>query len=191
MTHNEPGLLQSAIDRRDQSVDRIRGQPEEVEVARLPPNVAARDQRRTTREREAFRFGEAGDDRGDLLLRRAQHLRGESAALDPARPRLPDGRRQHELVPELEQAIGVDVETHVMFRSLPQHLLVHAGPIGPLGEVVRDSWAAPANAKGELDSTTRFRQGRVVQVDRNRYGPCRRAKGRCPGLRHRNYVYDA
>ena len=102
MAHDEPGSLQSAIDGRNEPIDRVGGESEEVEVARLPANVAADDQRGAAGEREAFRFLEAGDDLGDLLLQRAEHLRGEATTLDPACPRLPNRGRQHELVPELE-----------------------------------------------------------------------------------------
>ena len=57
----EPGVLQSAIDSRDQSVDRIRAQPEEGEG--LPLNVAAGDKRGFAGEREAVCLAEARDDK--------------------------------------------------------------------------------------------------------------------------------
>lgn len=102
VAHDEPGSLQSSIDGRNEPIDSVGCESEEVEVARLAANVAADDQRRTAGEREAFGFRQAGDDLGDLFLQRAEHLRGEAAALDPACPRLPNCGRQHELVPELE-----------------------------------------------------------------------------------------
>ena len=84
MAHDEPGILQSAFDGREKPIYRIGGESEEVEVARLPANVAAEDQRGATGEREAFRFLEAGDDLGDLFLQCGEHLRGATTALDPA-----------------------------------------------------------------------------------------------------------
>jgi len=96
-------------------------------------------------EREALRFFQAGDDLGDPLLQRAEHLSGEAAALDPACPRLPDCGRQHELVPELEEPFGVDEEAYVVCGSLSQDLLVDSGTVAAVVEVVGQGWAAPAD----------------------------------------------
>ena len=79
--HDEPGIVQSPVDRRNEPVDCVGRESEEVEVARLAVNVAAEDQRPTAREYEALRFLEAGDDRGHLLLQRAEYLLGAAAAL--------------------------------------------------------------------------------------------------------------
>ena len=70
-------LLQGVrrIDGRHEAVDGVWCQPVEVEVAGLPLNITACDQRRTSGKREYLCLGETGDDRGDLLLRRAEHLR--------------------------------------------------------------------------------------------------------------------
>ena len=61
--HDEPGIAQSPVDRRNEPVDCVGREFEEVEVARLAANVAAEDQRATAIEHEALRFLEAGDDR--------------------------------------------------------------------------------------------------------------------------------
>ncbi len=191
MTNDEPGVVKSTIDGRDQPVDGLRGQPEEIKITRLPLNVATEDQRRSAGEREAFRLREARDDHGHLLLERAQHLRGEPTALDPPRPRPPNGGWENQLVPELEQAIGVDVEAHVLLRSLPQHLLVNARAVTGLIEVVRKSRAAPANVERKLDPPASLGEGPVVQVVGHGHGSRRGAKIRCPRLRHRNQCTTA
>ena len=68
MADDEPGILQSPFDGRNEPVDSVGCESEEVEVARLAANVAANDQSGTAGEREALRFLEAGDDLGDALL---------------------------------------------------------------------------------------------------------------------------
>ena len=73
----------------DRFEDGIWGEPEEVEVAGLPLNVSARDQRGAAGEREPVWLGEAGDDLGDLL-QRAEPLRWAAVFLDPRCPRLSD-----------------------------------------------------------------------------------------------------
>lgn len=57
---------------------------------------------------------------------------------NPVGPRTPNGRRQHELVPELEQQAGFDEEAHVVLGSLPQHLLVDTRSIAAIVQVVVD-----------------------------------------------------
>jgi hypothetical protein len=50
--YGEPGVSECSVDRRDEPVDGLSGQAEEVEVARLSLDVAAGDQRGAARERE-------------------------------------------------------------------------------------------------------------------------------------------
>jgi hypothetical protein len=73
---DEASIAEGAVDSRDKPIDGIRRQPEEIQVARLPANVASGDQRGAAGECEAFRFLEACDDLSDLHLERAEHLRG-------------------------------------------------------------------------------------------------------------------
>ena len=68
MPYDESCLLQRAVDSGHETVDVGRRKPEEIEVLRLSPNVAARDQGRASGQREVLRLGKPGDDRGDLLL---------------------------------------------------------------------------------------------------------------------------
>jgi len=164
VAHDEPRILQSALDGREEPIYRVSCESEEVEVARLAANVASDDQRGAAGEREAFRFLEAGDDLGDLLLQRAEHLRGVTTALNPACPRLPNRERQYELVPELQQPVGVDVEAHVVCGSLSQDLFVDTGTIAAVVDVIGQGCAAPANVEGKLDSAARLRQRLVVEV---------------------------
>lgn len=72
VVYDEPRLRQCAIDGRNESVDGIRRESEEVEVARLSPNVTARNQRGAARGRETLRLGKAVDDPCDLLLQRSE-----------------------------------------------------------------------------------------------------------------------
>jgi len=97
--HGEPGVAEGTVDDGEEPINGGGGGTEEVEIACLPFDVAACDECRAACEREAFRFLEAGDDRRDLLLKRAQHLRVDVIALEPARPGASDRRRKDELVP--------------------------------------------------------------------------------------------
>ena len=86
------------------------------------------------------------------------------ANFDPRCPRPPDGRRQHELVPELEELVGVDVELHVVLRSLPKNLLVHPSPVHPVVQVIENRSAAPANVKRKLNYARRLVAAVVAEV---------------------------
>lgn len=150
---DEACLAERAISCRYEPIHRGGGQAEEVEIACLPLDVAAKDERSTTGEREAVGFLEPGDDLGDLLLYATEHLITGAVTLEPIGPCPPHGWGQHQLAPELAQPIGVDVETHIVQRALPEDLLVDASPIGPVVEVVGDRCAAPANVERQLDAT--------------------------------------
>jgi hypothetical protein len=153
VVYDETGIAERSIERRNQAVYGIGRRAEEVEVARLPVNFTPRDQCSATREGEAFGLLQASDDPRDLLLKRAQHLRAWMSR-DPPRPRLANRRRQHELVPELEEVVGVDVEAHVVLSSLAEHLLVDSSAVASVVEVVRERWPAPANVERKLDATS-------------------------------------
>src|SRR5262249_20107660 len=116
----------------------------------------------------------------DLFLKRAEHLRATTR--DPPRPRLSNRRRQHELVPELDELVSVDVKAHVVFCSLAQDLLVHASPVGRVVEVVRDRRTAPTNVEWKLDSTACL--WCRVEVVGNRYRPRRGSELRSSCVRH-------
>ena len=89
-------------------------------------------------EREVRRLVQADDDLRDLQLKPAQHsLRDATVAANPVCPRPTHLARQHQLVPELEQLRGIDIEPHVIVGSLAQYLLVDAHPITSIGQVVR------------------------------------------------------
>jgi hypothetical protein len=75
------------------------------------------------------------DDLGDPLLKRSEHLL-VAETCDPRSPGIPDGRGKHQLVPELEQVVGLDVEPHLALGALPQNLLVDAGSIRRVVEIV-------------------------------------------------------
>jgi hypothetical protein len=112
-------------------------------------NVAPRDQRGAAGECESFRLVEAGDDLCDPLLKRTEHLL-TAKTRDPVRPSLTNCGRQNELVPEIDQPLGVDVLPNVALGSLAHGLLVNAGSIGPLVEVVGQRRAAPADVGGSI-----------------------------------------
>ena len=85
-------------------------------------------------------------------------------ALEPAFPSVTDRRRKDQLVPQLNKLIGIDVELHVVLDPLSEHLLIDAGSVGSVGEVVDDRRSAPANMERELNSTSRLDDRWVVQV---------------------------
>jgi hypothetical protein len=155
----ESSLAQRAVDRRDEPVDRLRRQAEEVEVAGLPLHLAAGDEGSAAGECESLRLFQAGDNLRDPLLERAQRLR---MAPQPVHPGSPDLGWQYKLIEELTQLVGLDVETHVVLGALAQDLLIDAGPIATVGEVVRDGRPAPADMERQLDLPLRLREGGVV-----------------------------
>jgi len=67
---DETGVPECSIDSRDEPVDRIGRQAEEVKVACLSLNVSAGDQRSAAGKGEAISLLEARDDLGNLLLER-------------------------------------------------------------------------------------------------------------------------
>ncbi len=180
----ETGFAEGTVDGRNEPVDGVGRRTEEVEVARLTTNVASSDQGGAAGKCEALRFLKTGDDLGDLLLKRAQHLPSAAVTLNPVRPCAPNRRWQYELVPELEQLVGVDVKAHVVFGPLAQDLLVDAGPIGAVVEVVGEGWAAPANVERKLDSPARLGARRFVKVVGHGHRPRCGAELASPGLRH-------
>ena len=155
----EAGLAQRAVDRRDEPVDRLRRQTEEVEVAGLSLHLPAGDEGSAAGECESLRLVQAGDDLRDPLLERAQHL---GMAPQPVHPGSPDLGWQYKVVEELAQLVGLDVETHVLLGALAQDLLIDAGPIATVGEVVRDGRPAPADVERQLDLALRLREGGIV-----------------------------
>jgi hypothetical protein len=70
VTDGETGVAERSIDRRDEPVNGIGSQAEEVEIACLSLNVSASDQRGAAGERELLCLLEPGDDLGYLLLKR-------------------------------------------------------------------------------------------------------------------------
>ena len=89
VTDDETCGAQGATDSWKQLVDGIAGEAEEVEVAGLPSNVTPRDQRGAARERETLRFVQAGDELGNPLLKRTEHLLVAETG-DPDCPSLPN-----------------------------------------------------------------------------------------------------
>ena len=119
---NHPRVAKCPVDGRYEPIDGSCCQAEEVEIARLSPNVTTGDQRAAAGEGKVFRFFQTGDDRSDLLLKRTQHLLVVAVTSEPISPLLSNRGRQHELVPELEELVGVDVQPHVVFGAFPQNL---------------------------------------------------------------------
>jgi len=85
---DEPRRAERLIDSGHESVDRVTGEAEEVEVARASLDVAAGDQCGSAGEREILCFLQAGDDRRNLLLQGAQHLCVAAMKPEPLGPRL-------------------------------------------------------------------------------------------------------
>jgi hypothetical protein len=182
---DKTGFAEGTVDGRNEPVDSFRRRTEEVEIAGLSMNVAAGDQGGAAGECEAFRFLKTGDDLGDLLLKRAQQLPSAAVTFDPLCPRASNRRWQHEVIPELEQLVGVHVETHVVFGPFAQNLLIDAGPVGTVVEVVAQGWPAPANVERKLDSPARLGANRLAEVVRHGHRPCCGAELASSGVRHR------
>jgi hypothetical protein len=53
--------------------------------------------------------------------------------------------RQHEIWPQVDQVVDVDVEAHVVIGALTEDLFVHPSTILAVREVVVARWAAPAH----------------------------------------------
>jgi hypothetical protein len=115
---DETGLAEGTVDRWYEPVDGVGRWTEEVEVAGLTTNVASSDQGGAAGKCEALRFVKTGDDLGDLLLKRAQQLASAAVTLNPVRPCAPNRQWQYEVVPKLEQLVGVDVKAHIVFGPL-------------------------------------------------------------------------
>lgn len=73
MAHPETSGSKRSIDSGEQSIDRIGGRSEEVDIAGLTLDVAADDQCATAAECKVCGLIQARDDRGDLLLQGTEH----------------------------------------------------------------------------------------------------------------------
>ncbi len=78
-------------------------------------------------------------------------------AVEPARPRAPDRRRENELVPEFAQPVGLDVVADFVFGSFADDLPVDACAARAVVEVVGDRRAAPADVEWQLDLSAGLR----------------------------------
>jgi hypothetical protein len=97
----EPSGSKRALGGGNETIHGLTREAEEVEVARLAPDVAARDQRSSTSEGKLPCLLEARDDLRDLLLERAEHLLAARTPPQPGLPRAPNRRRKHDLVEDL------------------------------------------------------------------------------------------
>ena len=131
VSHDEARSAQRPVDGGNESIDGRRSQAEEVQVTRASINLATDDQGGSARQRKSLRFVKAGDDRRDLLLQRAQHLPAATPR-QPGLPRIANPLRQDELVPQLQQLIGVDIQAHILGRPFTENLFVDAGPVGAI-----------------------------------------------------------
>jgi hypothetical protein len=96
-------------------------------------------------------------------------------APEPSGPFTANGRRQHEVIEEIAQSLGFDVEADVVFGALTENLFVDAGLIAAVVEVVADRWTAPPNVERKLDATACLPGGRIVQIFGESDRPGRRA----------------
>jgi hypothetical protein len=90
---------------------------------------------------------------------------------EPAGPRLAHRRREHELFPQVEKLVGVDVVADVVVGAFAKHLFVDTSTVGPVAQVAGEGWAASANVEGKLNPAVRLRDGGIVQIGRNGHRP--------------------
>lgn len=76
VAHRVAGSLKRSIDGRNELIDCLGGQSEEVEITGLTLDIASDDQRATAGESEVACLIQAGDDLRNPLLQRTQHVRG-------------------------------------------------------------------------------------------------------------------
>lgn len=76
--------------------------------------------------------------------------------------------RQHEIWPQGDELVDIDVEAHVVMSTLAEHLLVYARPIVAVREVVVPWWTAPAHPHRELDQAGGLDHTWRVDIVRNR-----------------------
>jgi hypothetical protein len=174
----EPFRRERALHDRQQPVDRVSAQPEEVEVAGRPITVTVRDQRRAARERESLGLGQRRDDRSDPQLKLARHLRHATMPREPRRPRRADRGWKHELIPHHQQLARTNVQADLVLGPLPQHLLLHTDPVGTIIQVVHQRRPAPADVQRKLEATVRPGGRRRVEITRNGNRTGRRPKPR-------------
>jgi hypothetical protein len=135
--------------------------PKKSRSLSLPLHLAAGDQSSSAGERESPRL---------LPGRRRSQQPAAAAgsalwmAPEPAGPGAPNRGWQHELVEELAQLLGLDVEAHVLLGAFSQDLLVDAGTVRAVGQVVgygrpRSSGCGTEARRGLSPSATRDRPG--------------------------------
>lgn len=180
----EAGRLERAFCGRNQPVDRLTGKAEEVEIARLALDFVARDQRRSASERESFGLVQTRDDLRDGPLQCGQHLWRARVLTKPPGPRPPYRRWKDELIEQLGQPIRIDIEADVVGGPFTEHLLVDAGSVSTVFEVVGDRRPAPPNVQGQLHPPARLGQGRIVEVGRHGYRACGGPEFLCACARH-------
>ena len=66
-------------------------------------------------------------------------------ALQPISPGLAHIPRKNELVPEIDQLVGLNEAANVILVALSEDLLIHAGALLAIGKVVSASRATPTN----------------------------------------------
>lgn len=76
---------------------------------------------------------------------------------------------QHELGPQVDQLVDLDVEPHIVLCAIGEDLLVDARTIARVREVVESRRSAPADPHRELDEAARLGDTGRVNVVRDRY----------------------
>lgn len=123
-----------------------------VQITRRAIQHAVRGHRRATSEHETVGLGQTGHRRSDALLQLGERHLPASAVADssatvthdhvavagePFDPPSTHGRRQHQVIPQVDQLIDVDEVADVVGSALTQHLLVHPDALTTIGQVIR------------------------------------------------------
>jgi hypothetical protein len=106
----------------------------------------------------------------------------------PRRPRSSNPRRQHDVIPQTEELINVDIKPNVSVSSFPENLLIHSGSINRVGEVVLQLRSAPSDVMWQVHPSCGFDKARIVDVIRDGDRPGRRSKLSATTPCHRHSV---
>ncbi len=104
----------------------------------------------------------------------------------PRRPRPPDVRREHEVIPQGDELLDVDEPADVVSVAFPKHLFVHPNPVPAIGEVIELRWSAPPNVQRELDNSGGLLDSGISKVLRHGDRARIRAQATAPRRRHRD-----
>ena len=85
-------------------------------------------------------------------------------ATEPVDPGSADGWREDHLVEEVEELVDVDVEAHIVFGVLSEHLLIDTKTMRTSSKVVSQVGLAPPDVERQLYLSRSLLQPRIIDV---------------------------